>query len=378
MKMLVANMPELDYFAAKAASNSVLGRMKRSPAHCREYMDNHPEPTTNMKLGSLVHTLTLEPDEFNARYYVSDEGDPSAPRKSSVVEIINALNDDKFDELFMIDSGNTPKKPRSEKSKEIFDALDSDDDIKKFVVEPAMNKKTKEGKEQYAEFKRKCERESLIVVKQDDIEIASEYYNHIVMMNGRSLASESDLLVAKNYYEYTQLVGSKIIIDQDLLDKALAMVNQLFAHPTASKLLSNGTAEQSLFWKDEDTGYKCKARIDFESNMGYLVDLKTSRDASKAEFSRSIAKFGYHRQNAMYRDGYIAVTDKIPKGFIFVVVESDPPYPVGVYSLDPDGVEKGQDEYKELLAEFAQCQKNDNWPAYSDQVETIELPGWYS
>ena len=378
MKMLVANMPEEEYFSTKAASNSTLSRMKRSPAHCKEYMDNPPDSTASMKLGSLVHTLTLEPDEFKSRYYVAGEGDPTAPRKSSVVEIISSLNDDKFDELFMIDSGNTPKKPKSEKSKEIFDALDQDDDIKKFVVEPPMNKKTKEGKEQYAEFVKKCERESLIVVKHDDIEIASEYYNHIVLMNGRSLVSEMDLLVAKNYYEYTQLVGSKIITDQDLLDKALAMTNQLFEHPVASKLLSNGKAEQSLFWTDEATGYKCKVRIDFESDMRYLVDLKSSRDASLAEFSRSIAKFGYHRQNAMYRDGYIAVTGKIPKGFIFVVVESEPPYAVGVYSLDPEGVEKGHEEYKELLAEFAECQKTNNWPAYSDQVETIELPRWYS
>ncbi len=319
---LIKDMHEEDCFAFPAASNSTLGRMRRSPAHCKVYMDEGLQPTASMKLGSLVHTLILESHLFKERYYVASEGDPSAPRKSAVVEIVSLMQ--------------------------------ADDDTVKFVTPPDINKRTKAGKEEFAEFEAKCERENLTII------------------------SEADLLVAKNYHDYLFLIGNKEVINQDTLDKAIAMAEQVKNHPSASKLLAHGTAEQSIFWHDKEADYPCKARIDFESDMGYLVDLKTSRDASKAEFARSIAKFGYHRQNAMYRDGYIEATGKTPKGFIFIVVESEPPYSVGVYSLDPEGVEIGQAEYKHLLAEFAECQKEDNWPAYSDQVETIELPRWYN
>ena len=52
MKGIYPGVPDNEYFAALAASNSTLSRMKKSAAHCRAYMDDQPEPTASMKFGS--------------------------------------------------------------------------------------------------------------------------------------------------------------------------------------------------------------------------------------------------------------------------------------------------------------------------------------
>jgi hypothetical protein len=58
----------------RAASNSTLKHLKRSPAHMREYIQNPPEDTAALITGRAVHTAILEPDDFSARYGCCPEG----------------------------------------------------------------------------------------------------------------------------------------------------------------------------------------------------------------------------------------------------------------------------------------------------------------
>lgn len=370
------NMPDTEYFAVKAASNSTLGRMKRSPAHCKEYMDNPPESTAAMTLGSLVHTLILEPDQFEVKYHVADEYDPTKPRKQIVNDAIDSYVAGDFDSKFFVDEGNCPRKPTGN-ALSIAEILINGGNLKTHIVEPAMNKRTAEGKAKFREFQDKCEREGLTVAKQQHIDDGVMYADYVLQVGDRTVIKSADNIVAKNYADYLRLIGSKEVIKPEEYDEAQKIAASVRAHPAASKLLQEGDAEVSFFWDDPDTGYPCKSRADFVNSMGYIVDLKTTQDASESEFGRSIGKFGYHRQNAMYMDGYEAVTGERAKGFAFIAVEKKPPYAVGVYLLDDESEDKGRDEYKGLLSKFSECQKSGEWPGYSDQVCTIELPGWY-
>lgn len=378
---IVYDMPEAEYFAADAASNSTLGRMKRSPRHCKEYMDNPPETTASMRLGKIVHKLVLEGMlEFGREFHVKQEHDPTLPRKTEVVAIIEAMQAGKFDELFMVDDGSKVAKPRGA-AEEIAERLLSgsrDEILPLFAVSPTnISKRTTEGKAKYAEFQAKCEREGLTICKQEDLDKACKYVDWMHTLAGRTLVKEPDVITAANYVNYLKAIEGRTVITPEELETAQAMAKTINEHPSASKLLTGGRAEASAFWTDPETGYPCKCRFDYLNHMEYIVDLKTTNDASLEEFSRSIAKFGYHRQNAMYMDGYEVVMDKPAKAFIFIAVESKPPHAVGVYNLDLEGIDKGRTEYRDLLKKFAHCKKTDEWPAYSEQVETIELPRWY-
>ena len=110
--------------------------------------------------------------------------------------------------------------------------------------------------------------------------------------------------------------------------------------------------------------------------MGIIVDLKTTEDASPEAFAKSIARYGYHRQNSMYVDGVESSTGDFVKGFVFVVTEKTPPYCTAVYQLDMQGVELGRDQYKRLLLDLADCKIKNAWPGYSNRIETISMPRW--
>jgi hypothetical protein len=66
---IVRNMPEGEYHAVDAASNSRLSRMRSTAAHCRYAIDN-PGETDSMTLGSLTDCLTLTPDAFHSLFII--------------------------------------------------------------------------------------------------------------------------------------------------------------------------------------------------------------------------------------------------------------------------------------------------------------------
>ena len=100
-----------------------------------------------------------------------------------------------------------------------------------------------------------------------------------------------------------------IIMKLDEAKMVNGMSNAVWQHPAASELLkSEGPTEVSMVWEDEGTGAWCKGRIDKLSfEHATIVDYKTTLDASKLVFERSIWNFGYHRQGSFYLRGVQAL-----------------------------------------------------------------------
>lgn len=142
-------------------------------------------------------------------------------------------------------------------------------------------------------------------------------------------------------------------------------------HPMASALLEKGVAEQSLMWTDDNTGIKCKARLDFKTPET-IVDIKTTRDASEHGFLRSIVNFRYYQQAGMYLDAINIVSDEEYTDFVFIAVEGKPPFRVEVYSLSDEFLEYGYNEYKRLLLLEKDC-REDNFYSHYQHSGRIEL-----
>jgi exodeoxyribonuclease VIII len=148
--------------------------------------------------------------------------------------------------------------------------------------------------------------------------------------------------------------------------------------PVAGPILAKiAHVERSIFWTDTDTGIECRCRPDAILDNGYILDVKTTQDASADSFSRSIATYRYHVQAAFYSDGYEAEFGAPPKGFAFLAIEKEPPYLCAVYLMDYKAVLRGRSEYQADLRTLRQCIDTDTWPGLSIAPTRIDLPKWY-
>ena len=179
----------------------------------------------------------------------------------------------------------------------------------------------------------------------------------------------------KSYLETIKASGQTILKAEWLKD-IQGMAAAVAAHPKAAALLTGGHPEVSIFWQDADTGIDCRCRPDYIHSSGIIADLKSTADAGPAAFSKSCANFRYHVQDAFYSEGFYQATGAWPRGFVFIAVEKTAPYAVACYTLDDVAKEKGRELYQQGLQTLQAVQAANEWPAYSDQIETLTLPAW--
>lgn len=164
-------------------------------------------------------------------------------------------------------------------------------------------------------------------------------------------------------------------------DEVIAgMAASLASHDAARTLLSDGKPEVSLFWVDEATGVKCRARLDWLPNpvkgrRMIVPDLKTAVSAAPSEFAKAAARFGYYAQWHHYSDGIKACGLDRDPAFLFVVVEKAAPYLalVGQFAERDDLIlARGAVERARRI--FKECTETDTWPGYPGGVVQLELP----
>jgi exodeoxyribonuclease VIII len=160
------------------------------------------------------------------------------------------------------------------------------------------------------------------------------------------------------------------------MEHVLAIQEAVWAHPAARFLLSDGEAEVSAWWRDDATGELCKCRPDLVRPDNILADLKTTRDASPEGFTREAWKYRYHVQAAFYSEGWEKAAGVTVPAFLWIAVEPEPPYPVAVYAADSKQFRLGAQEADENLHTFHTCRVTGEWPAYSNEIQTLGLPAW--
>lgn len=259
-------MTEKQYRAHPAISRSELWRISESPLKFKYYKDNPPPPTPSLVFGQVLHKIVLQPETF------------------------------------------------------------CDD----FDIMPAVDRRTKEGREQYLNF---CDR-----------------------LGDRSAITVEDFTLATE------------------------MSNAIMNTPLAAKLLK-GEKEKVFFWTDDITGEACKCRPDC-INQTYskpiITDIKTTSDASLDAFMKSALNYGYDFQAAMYSEGYKASTGKTPL-FVFIAVEKEPPYAVNIFQADEIFLRRGYDLYREYIGIYHDCRITNNWYGYLgkfDIINNLSLPLW--
>jgi len=148
----------------------------------------------------------------------------------------------------------------------------------------------------------------------------------------------------------------------------------------ASDLLAATTAtEQTILRRDEETGILLRHRLDLLADMGVRViaDLKTTQDPSPDAFARSVARFGYHRQAAMYVDALQAVEPDAEIHFVIIAVRSRFPFEVATHVIEADELRQGRREYRRALQDLARRREQNDWrAAWQRGLNRLTLPRW--
>jgi len=179
----------------------------------------------------------------------------------------------------------------------------------------------------------------------------------------------------ETFSDFTSESAGKVVISIDEFEAIQSMRESISRHPAASRLLSEGIAERSVLWANQETKIECKARPDWITSENVVVDLKTTRDASEYGFTKSIVSFRYFQQAAMYLDALNIVSDTEYTEFVFVAIEIVIPFRVEVYSLDTEFLEFGWHEYHRLLNLEKKYRGLDFYPNYANEgIVELEKP----
>lgn len=171
----------------------------------------------------------------------------------------------------------------------------------------------------------------------------------------------------------------KEMVDSGEIAKLDAIRESVFAHTDASALLTvrdGARIQPSMIWRDKLTGVACRGRPDQIHPRGIIIDLKSAEDASKDAFSRASWNFRYDAQAAFYCDGYEQIFGKPPLGFVFIVVEKEPPYFVVCYMASDKMIARGRKRYQHDIEIYAECLRKNEWPAYPAGITPLDLPSW--
>jgi exodeoxyribonuclease VIII len=161
----------------------------------------------------------------------------------------------------------------------------------------------------------------------------------------------------------------KVVVSAEDYDLMTEMANAVIKHPFAIKCLAEGRSETSVFWNDPETGLYCKCRPDRipDGDHGVIVDVKTTVSADKKAFAYTVNRLGYDRQAAFYIDGFNAVCSGSVDAFIFIAVEKEPPYKVACFTLSDGDISVGRMKYRDLIEREKGCREAGEWPHYDDE-----------
>lgn len=170
--------------------------------------------------------------------------------------------------------------------------------------------------------------------------------------------------------------ADKTIITEEEFNLATAIHGAVRSHDGAMRYLTDGDPEVTLQWALDRR--ECRGRVDWLTTVDgtpTLVGLKTSRDCRLFQFGHQSAKLRYHLQWAFYFDGYRALKSREPR-MVEIVVESEAPHAVAVYSIPPDIIDQGRDEYQNLMQRLAECESTGHFPGPQLEEEPLSLPSW--
>ena len=173
---------------------------------------------------------------------------------------------------------------------------------------------------------------------------------------------------AKEWKDAT-LDSGKQIITPELLEQANAAVAVLTKkHKYAAAMIEKSASQVVLMQRVQHPASErtvgIKGLVDLApEGEPFLMDLKTTRDFTAGGFAKTIAKFSYHIQGALYLQLWNATHPHDQRDrFQIMWQDSAAPYEVAITEIPATDLADGADMFNHLLGRIVRAAENEHWP----------------
>ena len=147
----------------------------------------------------------------------------------------------------------------------------------------------------------------------------------------------------------------KIIIKQEEQEAIEKIKKNFNGHSLAKSLVQRLTETEVSYYGTIDK-VPVRVRPDGIKDNDYIIDIKTTSDASPRFFKSQVYNFAYHLQACFYSEalGYD------PAKFRFITIENKYPYTVEVFAMSEDMIEYGRDAWRIAFSSWKEYLETNN------------------
>lgn len=158
--------------------------------------------------------------------------------------------------------------------------------------------------------------------------------------------------------------ADKILLKQSDYNAVMRCVEEIRSHPIAGQLLESPGYTERMYQANVD-GLLVRCRPDklcVWNGRNVVVDLKTTTDTTPNKFVKSIERFGYHRQEYIYRKVLESDENQVQvDAFIFVAVNDSEPHCVDCYELTEEWLDYARKEVDPAINDLRRRHAEDDW-----------------
>jgi len=161
--------------------------------------------------------------------------------------------------------------------------------------------------------------------------------------------------------EFNKTSGGKTILYEDEMEMIRLISENALKNNSLVELMKDSHREVSCYTIDEITGLKIRLRPDIlSSTKSTIVDIKSCLDSSARKFKSDVFTYSYSLSAAYYCD-FIG-----RENYIFAACSKTAPYEVALYGLNDEMYDYGREQYRMGLDLLKFCQDNNYWPSYNE------------
>ena len=165
---------------------------------------------------------------------------------------------------------------------------------------------------------------------------------------------------AVSFDDFASIHGARDAITRSALAQSILMLCDLREHPIVA----------------DYRGILIKGLIDAVGTdvdgKRFIVDLKTTADASQDAFARKARSLSYQMQ-AFWYCSLLRAHEGLSymPAFIWLVVETDAPYGVAAYQADEAAMKSGEMLMDTCIDRYADCKDSGKWVGYPAEIQTL-------